>query len=214
MLPSPKNPESKPPKLLSCPICKESFFDYPIADAILLCAKCRPKHNIGTGGVGGCVSHQMPETLHVPLEKATYSYDYKEAVADAAVINVEIVEDRIGEPISIDELIAMRSKLWKEADAILIAKGNDYNSQQQKDGDTLFNLRICAILGIVESPIDGILVRMSDKLARLISLTRPGTEQQVKDESIKDTVVDLCNYATYLLAMRVKERESKGMDKI
>ena len=106
--------------------------------------------------------------------------------------------------ISKESLINMRQRLNIKADALLVAKGNDYNSAQQEGGDTLFNLRVCALLGIVPSPVDGVLVRMSDKLMRLVSLTRPGTVQKVKDESLEDTVVDLRNYGDYLLAL-VKE---------
>jgi len=109
--------------------------------------------------------------------------------------------------ISKEALLKMRARLNKEADAILLAKGNDYNSQAQQSGDTLFNLRICEIVGIVPSAIDGILVRMGDKYARLVSLTRPGTIQKVKDESIEDTIQDLKNYADYLLAFH---KEAKG----
>jgi hypothetical protein len=106
-----------------------------------------------------------------------------------------------------EDLIKMRKRLNHRADALLLAKGNDYNSQQQEEGDTLFNLRVCALLGIVPSAVDGILVRMSDKLCRLVSLTRPGAVQKVSDESLEDTVVDLRNYADYVLAMI---REAKG----
>lgn len=116
-------------------------------------------------------------------------------------------QDRVSAKISKEALIAMRRRLNEKADSLLLAKGNDYNAQQQDAGDTLFNLRICAILGIVGSPVDGILVRMSDKLARLVSLTRPTTVQKVKDESVEDTIIDLKNYADYLLAML---KESKG----
>lgn len=109
-----------------------------------------------------------------------------------------------GAPISKEELLAYRKRLFAKLDEVLIAKGSDYNSQQQEKGDTLFNLRTCAILGIVPCPEDGILVRLSDKLMRLVSLTRPGTVQKVKDESIEDTAGDAINYLTYLLAMRLK----------
>lgn len=44
--------------------------------------------------------------------------------------------------------------------------------------------------------IVGIAVRLLDKVARLNSLTR-GTEQKVKDESIRDTLMDTINYASY-----------------
>ena len=109
--------------------------------------------------------------------------------------------------ISKEALIKMRQRLNLRADELLVNKGNDYNSQQQQEGDTLFNLRVCELTGIVPSAVDGILVRMSDKMQRLISLTRPGTIQKVKDESIEDTVVDLRNYADYLLAFVKEQRE-------
>lgn len=37
-------------------------------------------------------------------------------------------------------------------------------------------------------------IRLGDKLSRFKSLTRSGV-QQVKDESIRDTLIDLANYA-------------------
>lgn len=104
-------------------------------------------------------------------------------------------------PISIEELLDMRRRRQTTRDEILRRKGNDYNAQQQNSGDTLFNLRVCELMGIVSSPIDGILVRLSDKLMRLTSLTRPGVNQQVLDEKIEDTVDDAVNYLDYLLAI-------------
>lgn len=38
-------------------------------------------------------------------------------------------------------------------------------------------------------------IRLSDKLNRLKSLTRDGEHQMVADESIRDTLMDLANYA-------------------
>ncbi len=110
-----------------------------------------------------------------------------------------------------DDLLKMRARLNKKADDILVAKGNDYNAAQQEAGDTLFNLRICALLGIVPSPVDGVLIRMSDKLARLVSLTRPGVAQKVSDESFEDTIIDLRNYADYLLAF-IKEARGEPIE--
>lgn len=37
-------------------------------------------------------------------------------------------------------------------------------------------------------------IRLGDKLARFKSLTKSGV-QEVKDESIRDTLIDLANYA-------------------
>ena len=113
--------------------------------------------------------------------------------------------------ISKEALIKMRARLNARADELLLAKGNDYNSQQQQNGDTLFNLRVCALTGIVPSPVDGILVRMSDKMQRLVSLTRPNVVQKVADESLEDTVVDLRNYADYLLAF-IREEKNQPIE--
>ena len=111
-------------------------------------------------------------------------------------------------PISKEALLAMRARLNAKADDLLVRKGSDYNSQQQEQGDTLFNLRVCALMGVVPSAVDGVLVRMSDKLMRLISLTRPGVIQKVSEETFEDTTVDLRNYGDYLLAL-VKEQKGE-----
>lgn len=110
-------------------------------------------------------------------------------------------------PISIAELEKYRERLFRESGELLRKKGNDYNSTQQMKGDTLFNLRVCEIMGIVDTPVDGLLVRMSDKFQRLVSLTRQGAQQQVSDESLEDTLKDFWNYGTYALAML---RRAKG----
>lgn len=78
-------------------------------------------------------------------------------------------------------------------------KGADYNRDQQLAGDTLFNLRVCALLGIVPYPMTGILVRVCDKFMRLISLTKnPSRKPKVKQESVRDTIRNLHNYLDYL----------------
>lgn len=53
--------------------------------------------------------------------------------------------------------------------------------------------------------ITAYLVRMSDKLNRLVALTKNGN-QQVNDEKIYDTLVDLANYA----AMAAGELDGKA----
>jgi hypothetical protein len=110
-----------------------------------------------------------------------------------------------GAPISKEELLAYRARLFAKLDQVLLDKGNDYNAAQQNAGDTLFNLRIAAIMGIVPSPEQGILVRLGDKFMRLASLLSAGVTQKVKDESVEDTIGDAINYLTYIAAMRMKK---------
>lgn len=43
--------------------------------------------------------------------------------------------------------------------------------------------------------MDSFLVRMYDKINRAYTLTRPNKIQEVKDEKIEDTLLDLANYA-------------------
>lgn len=99
---------------------------------------------------------------------------------------------------SLDEVLKFREERFTSSMDLIKRKGADYNRDQQEAGDTLFNLKVCEILGIVPSTEEGILVRLSDKLMRLISLTKPGREAAVKDESVLDTINDIHNYVDYL----------------
>ena len=63
-------------------------------------------------------------------------------------------------------------------------------------------------LGIISA-----VTRIADKMSRLESLaTKPEEERLVKDESIKDTVLDMANYCI-MLAMEL-ERESDEREKL
>lgn len=71
-----------------------------------------------------------------------------------------------------------------------IRKNADYATSE----DPFANFRASEALGV--SVAKGILVRMSDKLARVANLLdRPA---QVTDEKIEDTLADLSNYANIL----------------
>ena len=50
-------------------------------------------------------------------------------------------------------------------------------------------------IGVTGLP--GISTRLLDKVSRLSSLVQPNAEQKVKDESIRDTLMDMINYASY-----------------
>lgn len=109
---------------------------------------------------------------------------------------------------SLDEVTTFRAKMFDKSMALVKSKGADYNRAQQEQGDTLFNMRVCAILGIVDTPEVGILVRLSDKLMRLCSLAKPGIEPAVKDESLLDTIADIHNYVDYLGLLYTQRRNS------
>ena len=101
--------------------------------------------------------------------------------------------------ITLKKVLKTHKDICGEARKIIEIKGHDYNREQQKTGDTLFNLRVAKLLGINKSTTQGILTRLSDKFMRLISLTKdPNVEAAVKDESVKDTIKDTINYLVYL----------------
>lgn len=99
---------------------------------------------------------------------------------------------------SLEDVKRFRRERYEASLALVEKKGADYNRDQQMSGDSLYNMRVCELLGIVPSAEEGILVRLSDKLMRLISLTKPGREAAVKDESVLDTINDIHNYVDYL----------------
>jgi hypothetical protein len=87
-------------------------------------------------------------------------------------------------------------------------KGADYNRKQQKDGDTLYNLSVAKQLDIVDTVTKSILVRISDKMMRLISLTGdPTVHAEVKDEKVSDTIEDTINYLVYLYCKYQEEQK-------
>jgi hypothetical protein len=108
---------------------------------------------------------------------------------------------------TLQEVLAFRKTMYEESTALIEKKGHDYNRVQQHAGDTLFNLRVAELLHIVPTAERGILVRLSDKFMRLISLMDQGVEASVDDESLQDTVRDIHNYVDYAL-MLWEERRS------
>jgi hypothetical protein len=107
---------------------------------------------------------------------------------------------------SLEQVKAFRKDLFDESMALIDKKGADYNREQQLAGDTLFNLRVAEILGIVPTAERGILVRLSDKFMRLISLMQQGVDPAVKGESVRDTVRDIHNYIDYALVIFEERR--------
>ena len=78
--------------------------------------------------------------------------------------------------------VARHEALCKELNSIYAKKNHDY-------GDSFHQT-------FLEEGYAMSRIRLSDKLNRFKSLTKkPVLDQQVKDESIRDTLIDLANYA-------------------
>jgi hypothetical protein len=57
----------------------------------------------------------------------------------------------------------------------------------------------------------GVIIRMGDKLSRITRLSRNGNIQLVKDESMRDTLLDLHNYSAMAL-MLIDEQDEEYSD--
>lgn len=79
-------------------------------------------------------------------------------------------------------LYDLHQRLFVQALNLMKQKNHDYAS----DEDPYKNFRRYGLMGI--------LVRLSDKIARLDSYLSQG-DLEVKDESVKDTILDIINYS-------------------
>jgi hypothetical protein len=97
--------------------------------------------------------------------------------------------------------VSSRARFFHDAASIVSRKNHDYAG----DEDPFSNFKGCEILGIATAEL-GILIRMSDKLSRTRNLL--DNPPEVKDESIRDTLIDLANYSAILAAL-VESRADK-----
>lgn len=92
------------------------------------------------------------------------------------------------------------------------AKASDYNHPTRGGEDALANFKVSEELGV--PPYLGALVRLSDKWERVKTLTYKmnvtKTESAVKDESIKDTLMDMVNYSAIVLALYEEWEKKNG----
>ena len=83
-------------------------------------------------------------------------------------------------------------------------KNHDY-SGGDKSTDPFMNFTAVERMGICSTE-QGFLTRMMDKMARISTLST-GTQAQVRDESVEDTLLDLANYSILLLGY-IKSRKA------
>ena len=98
-------------------------------------------------------------------------------------------------------LITNTESLFKEALETMKKKNADYSGIEDNG---LGNFRLSANVAKVSIP-QGILVRLSDKLARIGNILH--TEAQVKEESVFDTIQDGINYLAILYYAIQKENK-------
>ncbi len=135
---------------------------------------------------GNSAFYEMAEKFREALDMAT-DYGYEPSVSIVADnytwgYNLPILDFKSMDPeqLTLDEPIPNHAKICRELTETYKKKNADYGNSF---GNSLDKHGLIA--GIV---------RMDDKMSRLISLNSK-KEQQVLDESLRDTLMDLANYA-------------------
>ena len=104
-----------------------------------------------------------------------------------------------------DELLGFHSDLCKEARDLMSLKNRDYAGNEGLE--PFANFTRVEAMGICKTE-QGFMVRLTDKMSRLSSFIRSG-KMHIKDESFRDTCVDVINYMV-LLAAYLKDKEEQG----
>lgn len=100
---------------------------------------------------------------------------------------------------TINDLVVLHVSLCNKASELMIAKNHDYTSGSR---DPFANFRASEAIGV--KPELALLVSMLDKLKRMQTFAQQG-QLKVKDESIRDAVIDIINYAVLFYGL-TKER--------
>jgi hypothetical protein len=95
-----------------------------------------------------------------------------------------------------DELLEFHSQLCEQAKALMSLKNKDYAGNEGVE--PFANFTRVEAMGICKTE-QGFMVRLTDKMSRLSSFIRAG-KMHIKDESFKDTCIDVINYMVLLAA--------------
>lgn len=110
-------------------------------------------------------------------------------------------ETAVNRPMTKQEYIQFHLDFCADMARITEEKNSDYTGNST---DPFENFTVCERNNLVSTEI-GLLVRMSDKMSRLTTFAKVG-KLMVKDESVRDTLIDLANYAA-LLAGYIESRK-------
>ena len=99
-------------------------------------------------------------------------------------------------------LLNIHDNLSATAKKLMEAKNHDYSGGEDSN-DAFLNFTRVEKMGITDTKT-GFLVRMTDKMSRLITFIQNG-KFEVKDEALKDTVIDLINYSILLYAYTLEK---------
>ena len=101
------------------------------------------------------------------------------------------------------QLLTVHDNITLAAKKLMDAKNHDYSGGADSS-DAFLNFTRVEKMGITDTKT-GFLVRMTDKMSRLITFVQGG-KLEVKDEALKDTVIDLINYSVLLYAFTLDKK--------
>ena len=105
------------------------------------------------------------------------------------------------------ELLSLHDELCTEAKKIMEVKNHDYAGGKHTH-EPFANFTRGESMGITTTQ-KGLLVRMTDKMSRLSTFCQEG-EFMVKDESLRDTIIDLMNYGVLLYGYTIIKDSDQG----
>lgn len=122
-------------------------------------------------------------------------------MTDQRVLDYEAITER--PDMKTEEFIKEIEQTYKSATDIVKTKNQDYASE----ADPFLNFRYAEYCYV--SVKDAILVRISDKFARINNLLHKQTGPAVTDEQVEDTILDMINYLA-ILRVWLKKNKPKN----
>ena len=101
--------------------------------------------------------------------------------------------------------LTMHKELCDEARSLSERKNHDYSGGKD-DTHPFLNFTRCEAMGICKTEA-GIMVRLTDKMSRLSTFITTG-EFKVKDEALRDTILDIVNYAIILYSYTQSQKSN------
>ena len=109
-----------------------------------------------------------------------------------------------------EELLKIHETTCNTCREIMRKKNSDYTGGS-KSTDPFANFNASSILNI--DPVQGLLLRVIDKIQRIRSFTND-KELQVPNETVEDACDDIVNYAILAKAMLMEKRSKGGAEKL
>jgi len=97
--------------------------------------------------------------------------------------------------ITVDQVELAHKAICQRAFNLVRTKGAGYSGKHRKD--TFNNIRSSVIRGLAKNEIASSLIRLDDKLARIINMGVENEENPINDEPFDDAVRDGINYILY-----------------